>query len=413
MRRSSQATKRIVMNLVSGYPFWLIKDGLPFNYPALENSISTDVLIIGAGISGALAAYHLINAGAKCVIVDSRTAGLGSTCASTSLLQYEIDTPLSELIGKVGEKNAVLSYKLCEEAIGKIGAIDKKIKCGEFETKKSLYYAANKKHLAFLNREFASRKEHGFKVSLLDEKSIKKRYGIIAPGAILSETAAQTNAYKFTHALLQYCKNKGAAIYDRTDVINIRHQQNSVQVTTANGSKIKAKKLIYANGYEAVKYIDKKIVSLHSTYATISEQNTTKVDLWEDEVLIWNTANPYLYARSTKDKRIIVGGRDEPFINANKSNSLINLKSGQLKNDIQRLFPAIDYKPEFSWSGIFGSTKDGLPFIGSLPGKPNGYFALGFGGNGITFSLMAAEIITDIIMKGKSSYSDLFSFKRV
>ena len=43
------------MNLVSGYPFWLIKEGLPFNYPALQKSISTDVLIIGAGISGALA----------------------------------------------------------------------------------------------------------------------------------------------------------------------------------------------------------------------------------------------------------------------------------------------------------------------------------------------------------------------
>ena len=100
-------------------------------------------------------------------------------------------------------------------------------------------------------------------------------------------------------------------------------------------------------------------------------------------------------------------------MNANKSNSLINLKSGQLKNDIQRLFPAIDYKPEFSWSGIFGSTKDGLPFIGSLPGKPNGYFALGFGGNGITFSLMAAEMITAMIMKGKSKHSDLFSFERI
>ena len=124
------------MNLVSGYPFWLIKEGLPFNYPALQKSISTDVLIIGGGISGALAGYHLVNAGVKCVIVDSRSIGLGSTCASTSLLQYEIDTPLSKLIDKVGLNTAVLSYKLCEEAISKIGLIDKKIKCGEFEFKK-------------------------------------------------------------------------------------------------------------------------------------------------------------------------------------------------------------------------------------------------------------------------------------
>lgn len=401
------------MNLVSGYPFWLIKDGLPFNYPALENSISTDVLIIGAGVSGALAAYHLVNAGVACVIVDGRTVGLGSTCASTSLLQYEIDTPLSKLIDKVGEKNAVLAYKLCEEAISKIGAIDKKIKCGEFEPKKSLYYAAGKSHLGFLKKEFNSRKAHGFEVSLLDERSIKKSYGIVAPGAILSETAAETNAYKFAHTLLQYCKKKGVGIYDRTFVADIRHHRNGVLVTTANGCKIKAKKLVYANGYEAVKYVDKKIVDLNSTYATISEQNTTQVDMWEDEVLIWNTADPYLYVRSTKDKRVIVGGRDEPFMNAHKSNSLISSKSKQLKKDIEKLFPAMDYTPEFSWSGIFGSTKDGLPFIGSLPNKPHGYFALGFGGNGITFSLMAAEIITDLVVTGKSKYSGIFSFERV
>lgn len=401
------------MNLVSGYPFWLIKDGLPFNYAALQNSIHTDVLIMGGGISGALVGYHLTNAGVNCVVADSRTIGLGSTCASTSLLQYEIDVPLSELIHKVGEKNAVLSYKLCEEAIGKIEAIDKKIKCGEFEAKKSILYAAAKKDLSFLKHEFNIRKANGFKVNFLDEELLKKDYGITAPGAILSETAAQTNAYTFTHQLLQFCKQKGMQVYDRTAIVDIKHMRNSVLATAANGCKIKAKKLVYANGYEAVNYIDKKIVDLNSTYATISEQNTPDVNFWKDEVLIWNTADPYLYVRSTKDRRILVGGRDEPFTNPHKRDKLIGSKTRQLKKDMEKLFPAIEYKPEFCWAGVFGETKDGLPFIGSLPGKPNAFFALGFGGNGIVFSLMAAEIIAELIVKGESKYRSLFSFKRL
>jgi glycine/D-amino acid oxidase-like deaminating enzyme len=400
------------MNLVSGYPFWLIKDGLPYNYPALQNSIHTDVLIIGGGISGALAAYHLTNADVGCVVVDSRTIGLGSTCASTSLLQYEIDVPLCELVDKVGEKNAVLSYKLCEEAISKLGLIDKKINCGAFEAKQSLYYAATKKDLAFLKSEFNIRKANGFKVDLLDEGQLKKEYGIKAPAAILSDTAAQTNAYRFTHDLLQYCRQRGVDIYDRTDMVNIKHLSRSIEATAANGNKIKAKKLIYANGYEAVNYINKKIVDLNTTYATISEQNTPDVKFWKDEVLIWNTADPYLYARTTKDKRIIAGGRDEPFTDAQKRDSLIGSKTKELKKDFQKLFPAIEYKPEFCWAGVFGETKDGLPFIGSLPGKPHGYFALGFGGNGIVFSLLAAEIITGLIVNGEHEHSSLFSFNR-
>lgn len=401
------------MNLVSGYPFWLIKDGLLFNYPALEDSITTDVLIMGGGISGALTAYYLVNAGIDCVIADSRTIGLGSTCASTSLLQYEIDTPLSDLKDKVGEKNAVLSYKLCEEAIFKLGELDKKINCGEFEFKQSLYYAAHKKDVDFLKREFEIRKENGFKVTYLNEQDIKDAYGITAPAAILSETAAQTNAYKFTHALHQASRQMGLRIFDRTDLVDIQHLQDSVLATTANGCKIKAKTLIYANGYESVNYIDKKIVDLHSTYATVSEQNTHDVKFWKDEVLIWNTANPYLYVRTTKDRRIIAGGRDECFKNAHQSNKIIEAKSKQLKSDFEELFPAINFKPEFSWAGVFGSTKDGLPFIGSLKSKPHSYFALGFGGNGITFSQIAAEIITELLTKGNSSYSDLFSFDRL
>ncbi len=401
------------MDLVSGYPFWLIKDGLMFNYPALENSINTDVLIIGGGISGALTAYHMVNAGIDCVVADSRSIGLGSTCASTSLLQYEIDTPLSELTNKIGYKEAVTAYKLCEEAIIKMQEIDAKINCGQFEFKKSMYCAAFKKDIPFLKREFEIRKDNGLKVNYLNEDILSEQYGINAPAAILSDTAAQTNAYKFTHALHQFSIKKGLRVFDRTRIIKIQHEQNVVMLTTDKGHTIKAKKLVYANGYEVVNYIDKKIVSLNSTYAIISEQFTSDVDFWKDEVLIWDTADPYLYARTTKDKRIIVGGRDDPFKNAHTHNERIETKTKQLKKDFEKLIPGIDYKPEFSWAGVFGSTKDGLPFIGSYAKKPNSYFALGFGGNGIVFSQIAAEIITELVLKGSNRYSTLFSFERL
>ncbi len=401
------------MNLVQGYPFWLIKDGLPFDYPCLENSLATDVAIIGGGISGALMAYHLCNAGIACIVVDGRTIGLGSTCASTSLLQYEIDTPLAVLKDKIGLKNAVTAYKLCEESIGKLEAIDKKINCGEFENKQSLYYASSKKHLNLLKKEFEVRKENGFKVSYLPADAIKEQYGFDAHGAILSSTGAQTNAYKFTHELLQFCQNKGVQIYDRTNIVDIKNQNDDVVLTANNGFKITAKKLVYANGYEAVNYIKKKIVSLRTTYATISEQYSTDVKFWKDEVLIWNTDDPYLYLRTTKDRRIITGGRDDVFKKNPDSNHVIQRIASALKKDFENLFPQIDYTPEFNWAGTFGSTKDGLPFIGSYKEKPNSYFALGYGGNGITFSLIAAEMITDLIKNNRTKNRDLFSFERV
>src|SRR6186713_486522 len=108
-----------LMNLKSGFPFWLIKDGLPYDYPQVTASLKTDVVVIGGGISGALAAYYLWKSGVSCIVVDGRTIGLGSTCASTSLLQYEIDAPLTTLSKQVGVEKAARAYHLCREAIFK------------------------------------------------------------------------------------------------------------------------------------------------------------------------------------------------------------------------------------------------------------------------------------------------------
>ena len=66
--------------------------------PALEGSIECDIAIVGAGITGVLVADALVATGKRIVILDSRDVALGSTAATTALLQYEIDTPLTELV---------------------------------------------------------------------------------------------------------------------------------------------------------------------------------------------------------------------------------------------------------------------------------------------------------------------------
>ena len=66
----------------------------------------------------------------------------------------------------------------------------------------------------------------------------------------------------------------------------------------------------------------------------------------------------------------------------------------------------------FAWGGTFGTTKDGLPYIGEVPECPHASFTLGFGGNGIVFSMLAAEIIRDRLRGVASPYEGLFGFER-
>ena len=88
------------MNLTSSHPFWSVNNGLPANYPSLQRNVSCDAVVIGGGITGALVAVHLAEAGVKTLVLDKRDIGTGSTSASTALIQYEIDVPLRELIKK-------------------------------------------------------------------------------------------------------------------------------------------------------------------------------------------------------------------------------------------------------------------------------------------------------------------------
>lgn len=94
------------MDLKSGYPFWIVKNGLLNNYPALRENIQCDVLVVGAGITGALIGWHLQQDGLDVCVIDRREAGWGSTAASTALLQYEIDTELQDLAERHGIDDA-------------------------------------------------------------------------------------------------------------------------------------------------------------------------------------------------------------------------------------------------------------------------------------------------------------------
>ncbi len=398
------------MDLKSGYPYYLIKNGLYELYDIVRSNHKTSVVILGGGISGALMAYQLIENGIDCMVIDKRGIGLGSTSASSSLLQYEIDNPLHFLEKQIGIKSAAEAYHLCSEAIDKIKCLTNAIGFTGFNYCNSLYFAHAKNKVAYLKKEFISRKNAGFDVTYLETGEILKKFGFAAAAAILSKQAGKVDAYLLTHCIHQFNKQKGVQVFENTYIEQIRHYRTHVELTSDKGFKIKAKKIIYATGYEVVEQISKPIVKLSSTYACISNRIDQLPD-WFHKTLLWNTADPYLYIRE-ESNRLIIGGRDEAYYNPQKRESLLLKKAEKLRQDFKKLFPEIEFETQFSWAGTFGYTKDGLPYIGTYHKKPNAYFALGFGGNGITFSVIAAELIAKHIKDNSYKIPAMFGFSR-
>jgi glycine/D-amino acid oxidase-like deaminating enzyme len=184
-----------------------------------------------------------------------------------------------------------------------------------------------------------------------------------------------------------------------------------VELLTGDNKRIKARKLVIACGYESQRYIPKPIQDLRSTFVIISEPHGKK-EFWYKNSLIWETKNPYLYLRTSSDNRILVGGKDISSSDPLKRDKLLYSKAKFLERSFSRLFPAIPFRTDFKWAGSFASTKDGLPYIGSIVQRPHTYFALGLGGNGITFSVIAAKIIRDMLIGKKNDDGKIFSFDR-
>jgi glycine/D-amino acid oxidase-like deaminating enzyme len=401
------------MDLKSNEPFWLLKNGLIATYPSLKSDENCDVLIIGGGITGSLIAHQMVKDGYKTILIDKRELCNGSTSATTSMLQYEIDIPLYKLTEKIGEKGAVASYKACSEAIDSMEAIVNKIHSNAgFKRKKSLYFASKKKDTEWLKKEYETREKAGFEVKWLNADQILEKFGFENTyGGIVSEQGASIDAFQFAHELVIHNVKKGLKVFDKTEMADVEYHKGFNIAKLGSGFKIRAKKIIYCIGYESKTLLKENFVNLKSTYAVVSEVDKDKFKNITS-TLVWNTDDPYLYMRTTDDGRLLIGGGDEDFYDADKRDAILNKKEKEILKNLKKIKPDYHFYPDFVWAGTFGETKDGLPYIGEHPKFKNSYFVLGFGGNGITFSVVGMEMASMFVKNKKHPLSRYFKFGR-
>jgi glycine/D-amino acid oxidase-like deaminating enzyme len=170
----------------------------------------------------------------------------------------------------------------------------------------------------------------------------------------------------------------------------------SVGVQLKNGRQIEARSVILATGYVMPSIIQSTVQAISSSWAIATTPQPQNI--WKGGALIWEDSKDYLYARTTSAGRIIIGGEDSAqIIEPDARDRLIPEKARVLAQKLAALWPVANVEVEFRWSGTFDATSDGLPLIGPVPGAKGIYAAYGYGGNGITFSFLAAQLIGDLI----------------
>jgi glycine/D-amino acid oxidase-like deaminating enzyme len=406
---------RFRMILTTGQPFWLTEQGL-VRYPTLTEDLRCDVAIIGGGITGAFLGYYLSRAGLDAVLLEGRYLGGGSTSASTAMCQYELDADLIDLRNKVGvtrANEAYLANVYAVHALARLCQEELPDRCG-FEYCRSFYLASRPRDVNHLRDEGEARRGIGIEVEFLEREALQRRYHLQAPASLLSGDTAQVNPYRLTHTLLRQATTQGLRAFERSPVQRFAPAADGQSVTVYAGPRqVQARHVVVCTGYEATDLVPQDLVNLHSTYVVVSQPGEMAA-LPTGNAQIWETARPYLYTRTTPDGRIMVGGRDEVIKLASFQNTVLEPKVARLEKQFQDLFDQpTPFTRDFVWAGVYGETADGLPYIGSHQDFPLTHFALGYGGNGTTYSLLAAEIIRDALTGRRHRYAGTFGFDRV
>lgn len=398
----------------SAQPFWMLRNGIGDAGATLAQSVECDIAIVGAGITGALVADALVSTGLRVVVLDRLGISRGSTAATTALLQYEIDTHLVELAKTLGAERAARAYGACVASFSMLERrFPELLPLADYQRRESLYLAATARDVSTLRTELAARRGIGLACEWIEADDLRRRFGCQRPGAILSALGAQLDPVRLTRALLAGCARHGVEIFERVTVERIEESGERLRLLTHLGHTVSARHVVICAGYESLQFVPRDVAQIDNTFALVTEPLADPARA-AALPLIWESARPYLYLRSTRDGRIILGGADLPFKNAAARDLLLPRQARRIAAQYEDLFgeplPPIAYQ----WAGSFARTPDGLPFIGAVPGaNPRLQYALCFGGNGITYSVHAGEIIRAHVEGREHALDDVFGFGRL
>jgi len=361
-----------------------------------------DVVIAGGGISGVTTALLLQKAGKKCLVTEGHTLCYGTTGGSTAHINSFFDTSYDQIQSGFSKEAAQLVSKATRQARELFSNHVKEynINCG-FEEKEGFVYAQTPEQADELDKIFDASKEAGAEVEYT--RKIPVPFEFIK--AIVYRGQAQIHPARYVNELAKAFEQAGGIILQNCPVDAFEKEEDLLQIETGLG-KIKAKNLIWAT------HIPPGINILHFRNAPYrSYAIAAKLNGEYPDDLSYDMHDPYHYYRTQDidgEKFFIAGGEDHKTAHEENTEACFN----DLIAHTKKYFDVAEITHK--WSSQYFEPADGLAYIGHLPGNPeNVYVATGYGGNGITYSHIAAITLTDLITKGDSEFKDLLSPRRI
>lgn len=346
------------------------------HYPALEADIRTQVLVIGGGMAGILCAKKLTEAGKDVVLLEAGRIGCGITARTTAVLTAQHDLLYTDMVKIFGKSGARAYLHANLEAIKEFRKLAKEIPC-DFEDKPSVQFTQSDP--SRLEWEVETVKSLGFSPYMTDVP-----WFLDATAAVEYPQMAQFHPLKFLSGVA-----KKLQIYENSPV-------RYLDGTTAHLEQgtVAAEQVIVATHFP--------FINRHGLYFMKLYQNRSYVLALENApdpgATVAELEGQGIYLRTYGDL-LILGGGDH---RTGKKGGGFDF----LRDYARTHFPKA--REKYAWANQDCMSLDGLPYVGAYsPNTPGVYVATGFNAWGMTNSMVAAGVLTDLICGKENALSQL------
>ena len=351
-------------------------------FPRLEGEVSTDVLIIGGGMAGLMCAYQLNQAGVDCVVAERKRIASGITGNTTAKLTSQHGLIYGKIGKQFGLEAAGRYLKANEDALSEYRALCREIPC-DFEEQSHTVYS--RQGVQALEAELAVLSRLGYPAELIGSLPLP----FPTAGGICFSHQAQFHPLKFLNGIV-----RDLAIYENTPVVSLTKSG----AVTEHGT-IQANAIIVCTHFPFLNKHGSYFLKLYQQRSYVLALKNAPIP----EGMYLDARKNGLSFRHWGDTLLLGGGGHRTG------------KPGggwaELEAFVQDHYP--DAKIVSRWATQDCMSLDGLPYIGQYSAStPNLYVATGFNKWGMTTSMAAAQLLTDLVCGKENPYAALFSPSR-
>ena len=371
------------------------------DYPSLETDLDVDVAIVGGGLTGLVAAWHLVEAGRRVAVLEQRRVAFGETGHTTAHLTALVDTRYSRIERSFGQDAARLVAQSHVEAIDWIEHTARRfaIQC-DFERVAAFLYSERPADLDAIREELDAARRAGLNAAW--EHAVPLPFP--TAGGLRLEGQAQFHPRRFLLPLAERVASRGNWILENTPVTAVTDGEPCV-VETPRGT-VRARDVVVAAHVPVVNWA--ALITKLPAYRTYAIG--VRAGRGVPRGLYWDTDDPYHYTRLQPTPRgdaLLVGGEDH--------------KTGTESDTIQRFEALVEFaqarfdvkQVDFRWSGQIIEPVDGLPYIGRNTASTHVFVATGYSGNGMTWGTAAGRLIADLVLGRETPYASLYEATRI